>query len=557
MDAGRNPTTGAIECRAKFDPASAIILQRGDLDATQTATLQAKLAADIAACVPYNPFGAGNNAASAAYFSYNGNQRGSLDQLVINGFIAGDTSGFFNLPGGAAEFVLGAEYRREKSFYQQDSFSESGLTNAVVIPKFDPPAFSVKEAFAELNLPVLADKPFFDKLTISGAARIAKYGSGTGSVWSYNGGAQWAPIKDIRFRFNYGRAVRAPNVSETGFPLVPNFAPGFADPCSPSRINNGTSSRAANCQADLGALLSNLTDTTYSLAVVSGSNPKLQAEKSDSYTIGGVFEPSFVPGLNLSVDFYKITVNGVIANVSAQNIANLCYDQPTLNNVFCSQFTRYRGTVVPGPSGNEPFIGAIQGNSLIQAPLNYARRVRKGIDTQITYKKKLDADWSINSELIYTHNLKISNYQDPTLPNFEDRILEELGDPKDEFRWDTDVKYKDFTLGYRMRFIGPMYVTTYEAFNVLPTACTASGTCPPTNADFADIQKYPSVFYHDLRLQFDKTDPGLSVAKLQAYIGVDNIFNKIPPLGLTATGAGSAIYDYRGRYVYAGIKLGF
>ena len=66
---------------------------------------------------------------------------------------------------------------------------------------------------------------------------------------------EWAPVRDLRFRGNYGRAVRAPNVSETGFPLVPNFAPGFNDPCKPGNIGQNPN-RAANCAADLGALLS-------------------------------------------------------------------------------------------------------------------------------------------------------------------------------------------------------------------------------------------------------------------------------------------------------------
>ena len=98
--------------------------------------------------------------------------------------------------------------------------------------------------------------PFFHELTLSGAARVAKYQGGTGTVWAYNAGVDWAPIRDIRFRGNYSRAVRAPNVSETAFPLVPNFAPGFVDPCNPSPINRARDpcgqlpgrSRRASCR---------------------------------------------------------------------------------------------------------------------------------------------------------------------------------------------------------------------------------------------------------------------------------------------------------------------
>ena len=80
----------------------------------------------------------------------------------------------------------------------------------------------MKEAFGEIRIPLLKDLPFFHELTASGAGRV-RYQGEVGTVFSYNGGVDCAPVQDLRFRFNYSRAVRAPNVSETGFPLVPNF----------------------------------------------------------------------------------------------------------------------------------------------------------------------------------------------------------------------------------------------------------------------------------------------------------------------------------------------
>ena len=84
----------------------------------------------------------------------------------------------------------------------------------------------------------------------------------------------------------------------------------------------------------------------------------------------------------------------------------------------------------------------------------------------------------LEANLIYTHNLKISNYQDPTNPNFETRILGTVGDPKDEGRLDVDLSYKEFTLGYRIHYIGTQWVSQYSDFNSL------NGQ-PPANADFA------------------------------------------------------------------------
>jgi len=555
MDAGRDPATGQIRCRSQFDAASAVPLQPPAPGAAANAAANAaRLAADIAACVPYNPFGTPDNRASVAYFSREFTAHSMLDQLVLTGFVTGDLSQLFELPGGPIGFALGAEYRRENASYEQDPFVTAGFTNGVSIPSFEPNTFTVKEAFGELRVPILRDMPFFQELTASGAARVAKYQGGTGTVWSYNAGLDWAPVRDVRFRGNYSRAVRAPNVSETAFPLVPNFAPGFVDPCNPS-ARNATNNRAANCLAQIGAAtLATFTDVTVSLPIVSGSNPGLTAETSDSWTLGVVLQPRFIPGMSLSVDYYDITVNGIIVSLAAQTIVNSCYDQPTLTNVFCSQFARNL-TNTTGPNGEAP--GRIISNSLIAAPLNFARRVRRGIDVNFAYRVNLGPDWRLNTNVIYVHGLKNSNYQDPTNPNFENRILGEVGDPQDEFRADFDLSHGPFTFGYRLHYISEMWISAYEDFNGLNGA-------GPGNADFADIQHVPAVYYHDIRFEWNVLG-GQTTSRqaLNFYFGVDNVLDRHPPLGSLATGAGpggvgsAAIYGVRGRNFYGGFRARF
>lgn len=543
LDAGRNPTTGQIQCRAQFDPAAAVPFAGSD----------ARLASDIAACVPYNPFGGSDNSAAANYFRYNARHKASLSQLDIQGFVGGDLSQIFSLPGGPVGFSIGGEYRKERARYQNDPFVESGATNAVIIGEFDPPAFEVKEAFGELRIPLLKDLPFIRELTLNGAGRVSDYTGSVGTVWTYNFGGEWSPVRDLRFRANYGKSVRAPNVSETGFPAVPNFAPGFLDPCASANIANNPN-RSANCLADLGpTLLAGLPNVSYSLPIISGSNADLQPETSKSLTVGAIFQPSFVPGFTLTVDYYDIKVNDVIVSLSAQSIANNCYDQPTTSNIFCSLFTRFRG---PGQGSLGEAPGQILANSLVSAGVNFAKRVRRGVDVQATYRTDIGSNARFNTNLIYTHGLKSSNFENPALPNFENRILSELGDPQDEFRLDNDLTVGPFTFGYRLRYIGSMYVNAYEDFNELPSACTAAG-CPPNNADYADIRKYPRVFYHDLRFTLNLTDLGGIGRDFQIYGGVDNAFNKVPPLGTSGTGSGSAIYDIRGRNLYAGVRARF
>jgi outer membrane receptor protein involved in Fe transport len=560
MDAGVNPLTGQIQCRSQFDPASAVGFDRGVFQSgggsRGNASQQARLAADIAACVPYNPFGQADNSASVDYFTRDSHTKDSIRQFVASGFVSGDSSQLFELPGGPVRFALGAEYRKEKADFTDDPFVEdSPNTNNVIIGRFNPPSFTVKEVFGEIQIPILKDEPFFEEFTASGAARFAKYKGSVGSVWSYNAGLDWAPVKDIRFRGNYSRAVRAPNLSETGFPPVPNFAPGFQDPCNAQNIANNPN-RVANCTADLGPLLANLPLIAYSLPIISGSNPDLTEETSDSYTVGAVIQPRWIPGLSVSVDWYKIKVNDVIVSLAAQTIVNLCYDQPSLNNVFCSLFERWRG---PGNSPQNFVPGQILENSLVAAGVNFAARRREGIDVNAAYRTNVADLFKLSTNLIYTHNIQISNFENPALPNFENRILSELGDPKDEFRWDTDLTRGPFTFGYRMRYIGPMFTSAYENFNSL------NGS-PPGNEDAGDPKKYDAVFYHDIRFEWQMQSIGGFGRQYNFYVGVDNLLDKHPPLGLSGTGTGgitdrgtgnAAIYDAKGRFVYAGFKAQF
>ena len=93
-----------------------------------------------------------------------------------------------------------------------------------------------------------------------------------------------------------------------------------------------------------------------------------------------------------------------------------------------------------------------------------------------------------------------------------------------------------------------MYIGAYEDFNSLQGR-------DALNADYADIQKYPAITYHGFRIQWDIKQNGKN--RFQFYAGVDNAFDQHPPLGTTATGSGSAIYDVRGRNFYSGFRAKF
>lgn len=558
LDAARNPATGQIQCRSQFDPAARIGYGIDDPNAA------ARLAQDIAACVPVNPFGGQFSQAVRDYVLLDSVAKGEISQRNALAFVSGDTSGFFNLPGGPVGFVVGAEYREDNLFYEQDEEVALGYTFYNAIPTFTAPKSKVREAFAELRLPIIRDRPFLQELEISGAARVSDYSIGnTGTVYAYNAGAIWSPVRGLRVRGNYGRSVRAPNQQELFSPFSQNFAPGFADPCSSVNIGTGSSNRPANCAA---AGRPGGTDATpnpsrpgvpapnpagpfdfrydSSLETRAGGNPTLNEEASNSWTLGFVATPSFIPGLSVTADYYNIEVKNVITSVAPQTVANQCYDLPA-GNPFCDLFRRVPAGQT-GPNGEQPF--RIIEADLIEGPVNFARLVAKGIDVEVAYRRQIEGIGRFDTRLTYTRVLDRSNYFDPTNPDFQNVIVGrkggELGDPRDSFNWNASVERGQLTLGYQLRYLSPMYLNTYEDFN------SVQGR-PPQNLDYADRQKYPRRFYHDLRL-------GLDASKdFNFYLGVDNVTNTKPPLGLTGIGGGSAIYDARGRFFYTGIVAKF
>lgn len=541
IDTVRNPATGQIVCRSQIDPTAALgalIDENGD---ARTVANDPRLAADIAACQPLNPFGEGSASQAARdYLTVNSKANGKITQFVASGFVSGDLSQLFELPGGPIGFSVGGEYRKETLRYDLDDLTQEGYAFYNAIPSFSAPAFEVKEAFGELSVPILKDTPFFRELTVTGSGRIADYKGATGTVYTYGGDVVWKPIDDLRLRASYTRAVRAPNLVELYSAQGQNFAPAPSDPCSLRFRDQGTSNRAANCLA-AGIPASYDAVYTESLETVSGGNPLLREETSDNYTIGGVFTPSFVPGLSLSVDYYKITVNNVISSIDAQTILNKCYDGAP-GNSFCDLFQRNgAGT---GPSGEDPY-KVLQG-SLLESQANFAKLKVRGIDTELAYRRDLGFG-EANFRVQWTHVLQNDAFLNPDDPSEADQILYEVGDPKDRLTANVALKTGKATFGYQFRWIGK------QVFGEAENTLSVQGR-DPLNADYADVKGYPNVFYHDIRFDYELTD------QFNFYAGVDNLLNRFPPFGGTGIGAGfdnvgvTGLFDNRGRYFYAGFK---
>jgi outer membrane receptor protein involved in Fe transport len=156
---------------------------------------------------------------------------------------------------------------------------------------------NVKEAFGELNIPLLANLPFAQSLTGSLAARYADY-SGSGGIWAWKAGLDWQMITDLRFRGTLSRDVRAATLRERF-----DQTRGGTNVTDPE--NGGAGISAAS---------------------LSGGNEAVAPEKADTITIGTVFQPTFLDGFSASLDWYRINIKGAIAQLSSQDIVDGCHN---------------------------------------------------------------------------------------------------------------------------------------------------------------------------------------------------------------------------------------
>src|SRR5690606_13358118 len=98
-------------------------------------------------------------------------------------------------------------------------------------------SYNAREAFAEIIVPIASDKPFFNELTVDGGVRYSHYevdapGNPSFNATSWKVGLNWAPIDALKFRGNYQKSVRAPNIVELFAPVNTGLTNHNEDPCS-------------------------------------------------------------------------------------------------------------------------------------------------------------------------------------------------------------------------------------------------------------------------------------------------------------------------------------
>ena len=483
-------------------------------------------------CAPANIFGAGNvSQAAVDYIQAQGTYQTGISQQVVQANLAGS---LFDLPAGPLGVAVGAEYRKESSFSDNDALTNAGLNAGNVLPDTRG-SFDVKEAYGEIRVPILADTPFFELLELGAAGRVSDY-STIGTVFSWNVTGTWQPIQDLRLRATYAKAVRAPNVGELFSGLSQTFPSGLTDPCEGIGATGG-GALGENCRADPGVAANIAANGTFTLnqadiqgiSGFNGGNPDLQEETAKSWTAGVVLNPrsiDFLRNLTITGDYYNIEVEDVISGFPRQFSLDQCFRQG--NDTFCDLITRRPSATAVNSAGSIDLINSLAVNASVLKT--------SGIDVTVNYFTDLgllDNDrFSLRGA--YTHILEYDFF---SLPDGDpDRADGEVGTSKDRFTANMAYGTDDFRLSFTGTFIGSAFID--DQF------------------DGPRVYEIPAEFYLDAQTTFFASD------EFEFYVGVDNLLDNDAPNILTGvtgnvTGADTAadVYDVFGRRYYAGVRL--
>jgi outer membrane receptor protein involved in Fe transport len=490
-------------------------------------------------CVPLNIFGAASITPEALnYVQIAGLMQGETRQKIVSGSLtfAGSEYGFASpwAEDGIA-LNIGAEYREESldlevdtSFATGDLAGQGGPTLPV------SGSYNVKEAFAELSLPIASDRPFLYELSLNAGYRYSDY-STSGGVSSYKAQGVWAPIRDIKFRGGYNRAVRAPNVQEL-FVAQSVQIDGATDPCA------GTTPTFSPEQCvrlgvptNLYGLIANNPSEQYNGLV--GGNPNLKPEKADTYTVGVLLQPGFLPGFNLSIDAFSIKVKDIIGIIGADTILAQC--GVTGDPALCGAINRdANGTLWQTPQGY-----------VVDTRVNAGTLKTRGIDVTGAYAYRTDTAGTFSLSFSGTYVDEFSSSKVGAEFDCAGYYGAQCLYPQAKWRHQARLTWQGPS---GIGISGQWRYLSATKFERTSSDSDLAGAFNPLDA------RVPSQSYFDLAMTARVGD------NYTMRLGANNLLDREPPvLSATAAPIGSfgngntypGIYEANGRYVFVGLTI--
>ena len=543
--------------------------------------LGADLAADTAGCVPVNMYapslypvgtvtGDFETQAERDYLFDSRDFNTVYEQTLLSLVLDGD---IFEMPGGEmAQLAVGLEYRNDDIQSNPDAVARDGLFWGFFADKGAFGDVSIKEAFAEVQLPIRADLPLLKELTVNLAGRLTDHEFyGNNDTASVKVG--YRPSEPFLLRATWGTAFRAPNNRElfllgsTGFTNVfdPCYIPESAlanDPTDPNatggynpELDQRDPELLANCRATGvdPTLANNGGFNTFSTEVQTGGSLTLDPEESESFSYGFAYEQDFSNkfDLSLGMTYYSVKVENTVIEPSTSFIISDClYDEAgTGASVFCDRIQR---------DLSDPTDPRIQLMDLgfINRDLERAR----GIDYNLTFRDVIDlgvpVDFSVN--LTANRNLERSlTFTNPDGSVDFERYEGEWGFSEWRALGQVRLSWDRWTMNWQTRYLGAVSQDV-DAVDEFSDAFTNSDTClgPPDDELCRDLGETGSYMVHNVSLFYREDNWTLGM-------GVRNLEDKAPPLadpsevlGVKARPIGYG-YDVFGRTFFVNASYNF
>lgn len=485
--------------------------------------------------------------------------RTQYTQLTFEGSLSGT---LVDLPAGPLALAVGATIRTDTIYDSPGEITQAGNAWGTSTSGVTAGRSVAKEAFGEINVPVLADVPFFHELTLSGAARVTqvsstRYADGANDQdkgnWTYKIGANWALTDFLRLRASYGTSFRAPALFEQFITNETSSARQIdIDPCINYTANlalgNISQTIANNCAAD-GIPGNHLGGGVSADVVKQGGIGILDPETSKALVVGAVLTPrfNFLPNtrINIAVDYFDIRVRDEVTQLQPSNILLGCYSSLNFaTEPLCDLFTR-------GQTG-APFNVATVRDRYV----NIASQKNSGIDLAINISQNLGSLGTLNFLADMTWQTRDNSQLLPS--SREVSTNGEVGSP----RWIGDFNLtwtmpSGFSIYYGLDVIGS--ADDYEDFledqgSLCLTSTTRGVYCPKLDV--------PAVFYHNVSLSQEIDD------RFEITLGISNIFDTRPPRVSVVQGTPAQItmlgpvvaasqYPFTGRRAFLNVSAKF
>ena len=480
-----------------------------------------------AGCVPLNLFGgqAGGGTITPEMLNYISFVQNDTSQQELTDFTANISGDIVELPAGPLAIAVGYEYRKKEGFFQPDPIVVAGESNGVPSSPTKG-AFSVDEFYAELLIPALADVAGAHLLDFSLAFRSSDY-STSGSSTTGKFGFKYMPTKNLMFRGTFAEGFRAPSIGEL-FGNRARFDATLTDPCNGGETANPNSPGCAG-------IPDGYQQTNPQIPVITGGNPNIQPEESETLTLGIVYSPEWAEGTNWSerldfeITYYDIELDQAIEPVDAQTILNSC--AANASSPLCSAFSRDQ-------------FGNIE--NLASALTNIGSVETSGVDFNINWTSPqyswgyLESSWNNSFVDEYTENgrdldgIEVNN---SAIPNWNSNLV-------------TSANIGSWKLTWVMRHIGGVTEVCSDFLDGSENGLAELGLCSDnTNR----LNSLGSTTYHDLQLIF----PTWHDVVFEA--GVNNLTDKTPPtcFSCSLNGYDPSTYDPQGVFGYVRASFTF